>query len=126
MSKSDQKVVQYLNEAHASEIGLVSVLQSQIAMTPSGSYRDGLEKHLGETRDHAPRIEERLGELEQAHNPRQAFLGFTETLVGQGIARSKPPFDLLRGSSGQEQALKDATDACATGALATATYTAQD
>ena len=49
MSKSEQKVVQYLGEAHASEVGLVSVLRSQIAMTPRGSYRDGLEKHLGET-----------------------------------------------------------------------------
>ena len=33
------------------------VLQSQIAMTPRGSYRTGLEKHLGETRDHAGRLQ---------------------------------------------------------------------
>ena len=124
MSKSDQKVVQHLHEAHASETSLVSVLQSQIAMTPRGSYRDGLEKHLGETRDHARRIEERLGELEQAHNPLQVFLGFTETLIGQSIALSKAPFDLLRGSSGEEKVLKNAKDACATEALEIATYTA--
>ena len=49
----EQKIVQYLNEAHASEVALTRVLQSQIAMTPRGSYRSGLEKHLGETRDHA-------------------------------------------------------------------------
>ena len=30
MEQSTQKVVQYLNEAHASEIGLTRVLQSQI------------------------------------------------------------------------------------------------
>jgi ferritin-like metal-binding protein YciE len=124
MSQSDQKVVQYLNEAHASETSLVSVLQSQIAMTPRGSYRDGLEKHLSETRDHARRIEERLGELEHAHNPVQLFLGFTETLIGQSIALSKAPFDLLRGSSGEEKVLKNAKDACATEALEIATYTA--
>jgi len=53
MSQSKQKVVQYLNEAHATEVALVRVLQSQIGMTPRGSYRSGLEKHLGETRDHA-------------------------------------------------------------------------
>src|SRR4051794_32178409 len=40
-SKQQQKVVQYLNEAHASEQALVRVLQSQIAMTPRGSYRSG-------------------------------------------------------------------------------------
>ena len=43
MSQSEQKVVQYLNEAHASELGLVQVLQAQIAMTPRGSYRSALE-----------------------------------------------------------------------------------
>ena len=32
----EQKIVQYLNEAHASEQALTRVLQSQIAMTPRG------------------------------------------------------------------------------------------
>jgi ferritin-like metal-binding protein YciE len=124
MSRSDQKVVQYLNEAHASEVGLVSVLKSQIAMTPRGSYRGGLEKHLDETRTHAQRMQERLGELEAGRDPLQAFLGFAESLVGQGIALSKTPFDLLRGSGGEEKVLKNAKDACATEALEIATYTA--
>jgi hypothetical protein len=39
-------------------------------MTPRGSYRDGLEKHLDQTRKHARRIDERLGELGQGRNPR--------------------------------------------------------
>ena len=43
MEASKQKVVQYLNEAHASRSALVRVLQSQIAMTPRGTYRTGLE-----------------------------------------------------------------------------------
>jgi ferritin-like metal-binding protein YciE len=124
MSQSDQKVVQYLNEAHASEAGLLSVLRSQIAMTPCGSYRDGLEKHLDETRTHAQRIQERLGELEQGRNPLQAFLGLAESMVSRGLALSKTPLDLLRGSSGDEKVLKNAKDACATEALEIATYTA--
>ena len=124
MSKSEQKVVQYLGEAHASEVGLVSVLRSQIAMTPRGSYRDGLEKHLGETQEHARRIQKRLGELGQGRNPMQVFVGFAETLVSQSVALSKTPFDLLRGSGGEEKVLKNAKDACATEALEIATYTA--
>jgi ferritin-like metal-binding protein YciE len=124
MSKSDQKVVQYLNEAHASEVALVTVLRSQIAMTPRGSYRDGLEKHLGETQEHARRIQERLGELEQGRNPVQVLVGFAESLVSQSVALSKTPFDLLRGSGGEEKVLKNAKDACATEALEIATYTA--
>jgi ferritin-like metal-binding protein YciE len=124
MSKSEQKLVQYLGEAHASEVGLVSVLRSQIAMTPRGAYRDGLETHLGETQEHARRIQKRLGELEHGRNPVQVFVSFAETLIGQSIALSKAPFDLLRGSGGEEKVLKNAKDACATEALEIATYTA--
>jgi ferritin-like metal-binding protein YciE len=124
MSKAEPKVVQYLGEAHASEVGLVSVLRSQIAMTPRGSYRDGLEKHLGETQEHARRIRKRLDELGQGRNPVRVFVGFAETLISQSLALSKTPFDLLRGSGGEETVLKNAKDACASEALEIATYTA--
>lgn len=124
MSQSHQKVVQYLNEAHASELALVSVLRSQIAMTPPGSYRDALEKHLDETRTHARRVEERVGELGEARNPFQAFMGLTEAAIGQMLALSKAPIDLMRGFSGEEKVLKNAKDACATEQLEIATYTA--
>ena len=124
MSKSEEKVVQYLGEAHASEVGLVSVLGSQIAMTPRGSYRDALEKHLDETRRHAERIQERLGDLGEGRSPFQAFLGLTETMMSEMLALGKMPFDLLRGSSSEEKVLKNAKDACATEELEIATYTA--
>jgi len=124
MSNSEQKIVQYLNEAHASELGLVNVLRSQIAMTPRGSYRDGLERHLEETRGHAERVQRRLAELGQGGNPWQVVLGFTESLVSQTLALGKTPFDLLRGSGGEEKVLKNAKDAVSTEALEIATYTA--
>src|SRR3954453_10542639 len=124
MSKTEQKIVQYLNEAHASELALVRVLQSQIAMTPRGSYRSGLETHLNETRDHARRVERRLGELGQGSNPLMAVVGLVETAVGQMVALGKTPVDLLRGSGGEEKVLKNAKDACATEALEIATYPA--
>src|SRR4051812_49586839 len=91
MSRSEQKVVQYLNEAHASEVALVRVLQSQIAMTPRGSYRTGLEKHLGETRDHAERVQTRLGELGQGGNPLQAIGGFPPAAGGPGAPAGQTP-----------------------------------
>src|SRR3954463_13271546 len=100
MSQSEQKLVQYLNEAHATEMGLVRVLQSQIAMTPRGSYRDALEKHLGETRSHAARaesprgdppshaerVQKRIAELDGGANPLQAGVGAVETIVAQTLA----------------------------------------
>jgi ferritin-like metal-binding protein YciE len=126
MSQSEQKVVQYLGEAHASEVGLVSVLRSQIAITPRGSYRDGLQKHLVETREHARRLEQRLGEIDQGRHPVQSLVGFTETVISQTLALGKTPFDLLRGSGGEEKVLKNAKDACASEALEIATYAALD
>jgi ferritin-like metal-binding protein YciE len=122
--KQQQKVVQYLDEAHASEQALVRVLQSQIAMTPRGSYRNALETHVRETRDHADRVERRLRALGEGSNPLMAVVGVVETVVGQALALGKTPFDLLRGSGGEERVLKNAKDACATEALEIATYTA--
>src|SRR5829696_4445236 len=123
MSQPNQKILQYLQEAHATEVGLVRVLQSQIAMTPRGSYRSGLESHLGETRDHAKRVERRLADLGQGQNPLLAAVGAVESAVGQVLALGKTPFDLLRGSGGEEKVLKNAKDAAATEALEIATYT---
>jgi ferritin-like metal-binding protein YciE len=119
-----QKIVQYLNEAHATEMGLVRVLQSQIAMTPRGAYRRALEKHLDETRSHAERVQTRLGELGEGANPLQAGVGFVESVFGQLLALSKTPIDILRGTGGSEKILKNAKDTCATEALEIATYQA--
>ena len=125
MSKQQkQKIVQYLNEAHGSELALVRQLQAQIAMTPKGSYRDGLETHLDETRRHAERLEARLNELGEGNNPLQAGLGAIESLIGQALALTKTPLDLVRGSGGEEKVLKNAKDSCAAEALEIATYTA--
>ncbi|MGI8571522.1 MAG: DUF892 family protein [Solirubrobacteraceae bacterium] len=125
---AEQKVVQYLGEARASENALVRVLQSQIAMTPRGSYRSELETHLRQTREHASRVTRRLEALDHAldhgSNPVTLVIGFWENVIGQTIALSKTPFDLLRGSGGEEKVLKNAKDACATEALEIATYTA--
>ncbi len=124
MDKTEQKIVQYLNEAHAAEQALVTVLQSQIAMTPRGSYRKGLESHLRETREHATRVQRRLDELGQSSNPIQAGVGLVQSVVGQALALGKTPLDLVRGTGGEEKVLKNAKDACATEALEIATYTA--
>jgi len=124
MDTTEQKIVQYLSEAHATEQALVTVLQSQIAMTPEGSYRDGLESHLRETRDHVIRVQRRLDELGQGSSPIQAGVGLVQSVVGQAIALGKAPLDLVRGKGGEEKVLKNAKDACATEALEIATYTA--
>jgi ferritin-like metal-binding protein YciE len=124
MSQDEQKLVQYLEEAHASERALTRVLQAQILMTPRGRYRGALESHLRETREHAQRLERRLDELGQARDPLTRIVGFAENALGQVIALSKSPLDLIRGSGGEEKVLKNAKDTCASEALEIATYTA--
>jgi ferritin-like metal-binding protein YciE len=124
MTNGKQKVLQYLDEAHAHERALVSVLTSQVAMTPRGSYRTGLEAHLRETRDHAERVGRRRKELGGGTGPLGSVVGFAETVVGQALAFSKTPIDMVRGTGGEEKVLKNAKDASATEALEIATYTA--
>jgi ferritin-like metal-binding protein YciE len=124
MNASQKKVMQYLGEATATEQALVRVLQSQIAITPRGTYRTALEQHLRQTREHATRVAERRRELGQGGNPLASAVGVVESVVGQALALGKTPFDLLRGSGGEEKVLKNAKDTCASEALEIATYTA--
>jgi ferritin-like metal-binding protein YciE len=122
MDRSQRKVVQYLTEAHASEMALVRVLQEQVAVTPRGSYRTGVERHLRETQDHARRLEQRLGELGEGRNLVQAVNFAAQSVIGQALALAKSPIDLLRGTGGEEKVLKNARDTAATEALEIATY----
>jgi ferritin-like metal-binding protein YciE len=124
MNQAQQKIVQYLNEAHGMERALVRVLQSQIAMAPRGSYRNSLQSHLQETYDHAERVKRRLSEMGDGNNPLQVGIGLVQSAVGQALALGKAPVDLVRGSGRNEKVLKNAKDACATEALEIATYTA--
>jgi len=117
-------VIQQLNEAHATESALVTTLTAHISMTPKGSYRTLLERHLKETRDQGEAIERRLGELGAGSSIVATGAGLVESLIGQVLALSKGPFDLLRGKSGEEKLLKNAKDECATEALEIATYDA--
>jgi len=124
MTHPNEKILQYLNEAHATEAGLVRVLQSQIAMAPRGTYRNALEKHLGETRGHAERLRARMRELGDSGGVLQAGIGLAESVAAQALALGKAPLDALRGHGGEEKVLKNAKDAAATEALEIATYVA--
>ena len=122
MTHSEKKIVQYLSEAHATEMALTRVLQEQIAMAPHGRYRSALERHLRETRDHATRVAARRRELQGGGDVLGAIVGTAQDAAGQMLALAKAPLDLVRGTGGEEKVLKNAKDACATEALEIATY----
>src|SRR5579872_5041119 len=124
VSTTKDKILQYLNEAQATEQALVSTLRGHVAMTPRGDYRDDLEEHLRQTRRHAQMVRERIGQLGTSFNPLALGLGLAETIAGQVMALGKMPMDMVRGMSMEEKLLKNAKDECATEALEIATYTA--
>ena len=118
----EQKIVQYLNEAHALEAALVQTLTAHIAIAPRSEYRDLLERHLGETQQQAGAILGRLSELGESRNPLELVYGIAQTAIGQVIAAGKLPLDLIRGTGGEEKLLKNARDEAASEALEIATY----
>jgi ferritin-like metal-binding protein YciE len=124
MTKPEDKLIQYLNEAHATELALVTTLRAHIAMTPAGSYRSLLEAHLDDTRRHATRLEGRLRDLGAGRSLVDVSVGAVQSMIGQVLSLAKGPIDLLRGSGGEEKLLKNAKDECATEALEIATYDA--
>lgn len=124
MSRSRRKVVQYLREGHAAELGLRRDLQTQIAMTPPGRYRTLLERHLRETDRHAERLGERLAELGETRGRVELGIGTATTLASQLLSIGNVGLGLVRGSAGEERVLRNAKDTCAAEALEIATYTA--
>jgi ferritin-like metal-binding protein YciE len=126
MSEKDgnEKLVEYLAEARATELALARTLQAHIAMTPGSQYRRGLERHLSETRDHAKRVERRAKELGYGRSLPQIGVGIAQTVFGQVFALYKAPLDLLRGDSGADKLVRNARDECASEALEIALYDA--
>jgi ferritin-like metal-binding protein YciE len=120
----EQKVVQYLEEAHAMELAMVQTLTAHVAITPRSRYRTGLETHLRQTRGHAERIERRLQQLGEGRNPLQVGFAIAQATIGQAIATAKAPVDMIRGASGAEKLLKNAKDEAVSEQLEVVTYVA--
>src|SRR5215210_2683162 len=118
-------VVQHLQEAHATEQALVTNLRAHISMTPRGSYRDSLERHLTETQQHERAVARRIREVGRDRGLLASVYGLATTVVGQALVLTKGPFDLLRGGpDGDEKLLKNARDEVVTEALEIAIYDA--
>ena len=118
-------LLQHLEEAHATEQALVTNLQAHIAMTPRGSYRASLERHLTETQEHERAVARRIREIGRGRGVLRAAYGVLTTAVGQALVLTKGPLDLLRGGPrGEAKLLKNARDEVVTEALEIAVYDA--
>ncbi len=122
---SDTKnlLLRQLEEAHATEQALVTNLRAHIAMTPRGSYRSSLERHLSETQQHELAVARRIREIGRDRGLLAAAYGVVTTAVGQALVLTKGPLDLVRGGPrGEEKLLKNARDEVVTEALEIAIY----
>ena len=124
MNQAQRKIVQYLQQARAMELGLERAMQEQAATAPPGSYRGAMEAHLVQTREHAMRIQTRLSQLGSWSGPLRLGLDLLERILAQTVAVGRRPLELLSGVSTEEKVLKSARDTCVNEATEIATYTA--
>jgi ferritin-like metal-binding protein YciE len=116
MTKRDAKVVQYLNDAYATERRLEIALQAHIAMTPRADYKKRLREHLKETKAHARAVERRIkalgGEAETLSIPGPEPLAkgakAAQSAVQRAAAVAQGPLHAVRGTGDQERMLKNA------------------
>src|SRR3954466_14609427 len=90
-------VLKYLQEADATEQALVTNLRAHISMTPRGSYRDLLERHLAETQQHERAVARPIRQGGSHRGILAAAYGLAASIVGQALVLAKGPLDLLRG-----------------------------
>ena len=117
LNERDTKLVQYLNEAYGKEKQLETALTAHIQMTTRAPYKKRLQQHLGETKDHARRVEHRIKQL--GGDPQ-----LLQRLAGQATAAVKGPLHALRGSGDDERLLKNAKTEYSEEAEEIATYSA--
>ncbi len=63
LNERDELLVRWLNEANAKEAELEADLTAHIALTEKRSYKNRLQQHLKETREHKRRVSSRIKQL---------------------------------------------------------------
>jgi ferritin-like metal-binding protein YciE len=122
MTLGEDKLIQALQTALATELALAQTLRAHVGIAPRGSYRQLLEGHLEETHNHADWIGKRLEELDAQRSPAHIAGDVARALVGPTFALAKTPFDLLRGDSAEQKLLENAEEACGIEAFEIASY----
>ena len=125
MSHHERNVIKLLSEAHANELALIQTLEAHIRVAPEGPYRERLDEHIDETRNHAERVQRRLDQLGVTRNPIEAGMAVAHSVLTNALAMAKAPIDMVRGAFNvEEKALKNARDEIVTEALEIAQYDA--
>lgn len=109
--KLREKLIDYVQDAHAMEMNVQAMLQSMIVATQDEPVKRQLEHHLEETRRHADRLSARLDALDAGGSVRKQVTA----VMGAG---AKGVLDQMRG----DKPGKNARDAYVTESLEIAAY----
>ncbi|WP_164835894.1 hypothetical protein [Actinacidiphila soli] len=130
MTTTTDLVIPALHDARDAQAAVVEKFQAHIAVTPAGSYRRILERHVADAEEHASSIDEHLHQLRPHGLLRDALEG-ARHLAGQATRVARLPLDvamavpagLLQGRrrAAERQLMKNAEDEYAITALAVAT-----
>lgn len=106
-----EKLIDYVQDAHAMELNVQAMLQSMIATTQDATVKRQLEHHLEETKEQADRLSDRLEALDAGGSIRKQVTA----VMGAG---AKGVLDQVRG----DKPGKNARDAYVTENLEIAAY----
>jgi ferritin-like metal-binding protein YciE len=124
MTLGQDKLIQALQNALATELALAQTLRAHAGLAPRSSYRQLLEGHLEETHNHADWVGKRLEELGAQRRTVDVAADVAKTLVGPAFSMAKTPFDLIRGGSVEDKLLENIEEACGAEAFEIASYRA--
>jgi ferritin-like metal-binding protein YciE len=101
LNERDAKLVQWLNEGHAKEAELEADLTAHIALTEKKSYKQRLQQHLKETRDHKRRVASRIKKLGGSATSGPTVPGVPDAVgeaAGKAVAAVKGQMGMARAA----------------------------
>jgi ferritin-like metal-binding protein YciE len=113
VSTRDEKLIQYLTEAHGKERELETALQAHIAMTTRAPYKKRLQQHLKETKAHARGVQRRIKQLGGSTDssvpaPVAEAAATAQGVASKAVSAAKGPLHAIRGTGESEKMLKNA------------------
>ena len=119
---SEEKLIQYLNEAYSKEKELETALEAHIPLATRATYKRRLQQHLQETKRHGRDVERRIKQL--GGNGTAELAATVQSTAARAVALAKGPLHAVRGTGEAERQLKNAKTEYADEAEEIATYTA--
>ncbi len=104
MQAPHERLLRYLDEAHAAEVGIVEMLQDMMQQTQQEQIRAAFEAHMLQTKEQALRVETRLRALGGTPSGGKSFFNsmlsrVADLLHGRQDAYDKTTQDVIKAYS---------------------------